>query len=323
MPEVRTVSTATDLEALVPPWRDALSRASSDAPTASPSWLGPACDAALREGALRIITMSDEGELVGVLPMHLAPQRHGPLRRNLMRPLHAGPDGGRRRGSMLVVGGYEQQFVRAVVALLDGELQGWDRLELSGMVTDGALPSLWLANARELGVAELSMAGHEQRRDLEAELPPRPSGWEEADDALRRADDAAAASPLLDMLDDGVRSAALAALDDGATLWGLYVGERRVAVALTLAGHGARYAVSTAVVNSAPPAAEEALHVMLMERARDDGATRYAAWCPVPSGLLDDQCAIRSLTVERRNALNTRNRLWNRLQAGVSGLRRR
>ena len=307
-------------------WSELLSTVNRDVPGASQHWLKPVLARAAADRSLRLVLIEQGSTLCGLMPLCVLRQGRGPLRRCTLRSLLPAPVAG---SSMLVAGGAEQTAVLGLVAALDGPLRGWDRVELAGLLTDTVLPALLLANARSLGVCDLGMTGVERRRTLSDQHPPPkcPENWRHAtltpalDDASGRAVEA-----LLHAA--GVEGAAAlvhatrAAQADGAALWILRDEGRLAAAAVTLtAASGAHYVVAAAARVGAPVGAERALHTLLMARARAAGAERYACWCKAPAGIFDDECPVRSFCIERYNAVNTRNRLWNRLIAGRRGNR--
>ncbi len=346
MANVTIVQTASALAELQEPWLALRQRASAEAPCADPHWLRAACASAVAKGQLRLLAIREQGELVGVVPLTLREQGRGPLRRNVASLLRAVPlpDAG-ARGSLLVGRGFEQVVVNALVSCLENELSDWQRLELAGMPTDGVMPSLLLANAGDLGVPELSMAGFERRRSLQRAAPARHRDWAAATRQLMlvAATDDTKMHACLELLERGlIRQGAAAGLGDGelsgaagaaptsrklamaqaaggarehgAMIWGLHRHGDLVAAALTLrGGHGNCYVAAAAVGESAPAGADHALHAMLIENAMKAGADAYVSWCPAPQELFDDNCPMRSLSIERYSAINTRNRLWNRL----------
>jgi CelD/BcsL family acetyltransferase involved in cellulose biosynthesis len=176
----RIVTEVSELEGLVPAWRELVGRAAHAEPVRTPLWLlswwrqfGPT------EGrALRVVVVEAGGELVGLVPLSVrtAAHRHAiPVRR--VELLGTGEDEADEIGSDyvggLAVSAWQDEVARqAADALAGGALGEWDELRLPAMSGDDPLVARLADALRARGLAAAVT------RTGESQFVPLPNSWE-------------------------------------------------------------------------------------------------------------------------------------------------
>lgn len=160
MPEIRIATHVSELEALVPRWRELLARASNAEPVMTPLWLLTWCRefAEVDGRCLRVIVVEDGDDLVGLVPLSwrtAAHRRAIPVRRlELLGSGEAEADEicSDYLGGLAARGCEDEVAEAAAEALRDGSLGEWDELRMPAMNGESSIVAKLASSLAKRGI---------------------------------------------------------------------------------------------------------------------------------------------------------------------------